>query len=117
MLVAVVQCKSDTLLGTSLMVSLHNCMTVTLKEKTQPLTVPLSLSRQAGFRLGDRLVFKASPGAITICTEASKNSLLEALEGTREDAKSSDTDKLTMKQINSIIAKSRQDRRAKKHAQ
>ena len=89
-------------------------MTVILKEKTQTLTVPLSLSRQAGFRLGDRLMFKVSPGAITIVTQSSKSPLLEALDATREDAKNSGTDKLTMKQINAIIAKSRQERRATK---
>ena len=93
-------------------------MTVTLKEKTQPLTVPLGLSRQAGFRPGDTLVFKVSPGAITIATESSKNPLLEALDATREDAKNNGTGKLTMKQINAIIAKSRQERRTtKKRAQ
>ena len=86
-------------------------MTVTLKEKSQPLVVPLSLRRQAGFRLGDQLEFKASPGTVTIVAKT-KSPLLEALEATREDAKSSGTNKLTMKQISTIVAKSRQERRA-----
>ncbi len=40
-------------------------MTVVLKDKTQ-LVVPPSLQRQAGIKLGDRVEFKVSAGAITI---------------------------------------------------
>jgi len=40
-------------------------MTVTVKSKTA-ITVPLTVQRRAGFKLGDVLEFKASGGVITI---------------------------------------------------
>ena len=43
-------------------------MTVTVKDKSQ-LIIPPSLQRQAGFRSGDRLEFKAIRGVITIAAK------------------------------------------------
>jgi bifunctional DNA-binding transcriptional regulator/antitoxin component of YhaV-PrlF toxin-antitoxin module len=40
-------------------------MTVTLKNKT-PLVVPDRVRREAGFKIGDRVEFKVSHGAVTI---------------------------------------------------
>ena len=40
-------------------------MTVTVKNKT-PLVVPNRVRREAGFKTGDRVQFKASRGAVTI---------------------------------------------------
>jgi bifunctional DNA-binding transcriptional regulator/antitoxin component of YhaV-PrlF toxin-antitoxin module len=41
-------------------------MTVTVKNKTSTITVPRTVQRRAGFKLGDVLEFKASGGVITI---------------------------------------------------
>jgi bifunctional DNA-binding transcriptional regulator/antitoxin component of YhaV-PrlF toxin-antitoxin module len=40
-------------------------MTILVKSETE-LVVPSSLRRKAGIKTGDRLVFKVSPGTITI---------------------------------------------------
>ena len=45
-------------------------MTITLKKKA-PLVVPRSVQRKARLRAGDRVVFKAAPGMITIITKPS----------------------------------------------
>jgi len=42
-------------------------MTATVKRKT-PLTVPDEVRRRAGFRPGDQVEFKVSPGMVTIFT-------------------------------------------------
>lgn len=43
-------------------------MTAIVKSKS-PLTVPDQVRRRAGFRPGDRVEFKASPGVVTILTK------------------------------------------------
>lgn len=44
-------------------------MTVTLKPKTE-ITVPPSIRRKAGFKVGDRIEFKVSGSTITILSKA-----------------------------------------------
>ena len=41
-------------------------MTVTVKSKTSPITVPDAVRQQAGFKIGQVLEFKASGGVVTI---------------------------------------------------
>ena len=56
-------------------------MTVTLKNKT-PLVVPDRVRRKAGFKTGDRVEFKVSPGAVTILPKppVSKDDTLTSAE-------------------------------------
>ena len=88
-------------------------MTVTIKEKSQIL-VPPSLQRQAGFKLGDQLEFRASRGVIMLVPKPKKDSpFLAALRATQEEAKRQGLDKMTMKQINTEIAAYRKEKREK----
>jgi len=45
-------------------------MTATIKSKS-PLTVPDSVRRRAGFKPGDHVEFRVSPGSVTILTRRS----------------------------------------------
>ena len=88
-------------------------MTVTLKDKFQ-IVVPQSLQRQAGFKRGDPLEFRASRGVIMIVPKSEPISpLIEAFHATQEEARQNGTNKLTMKQINAEIAAYRKEKRAK----
>ena len=86
-------------------------MTITIKEKSQIL-VPPSLQRQAGFKLGDQLQFRASRGIITIVPKSAQETpLMKAFRATHQEAKRHGLDKLTMKQINAEIAAYRKEKR------
>ena len=86
-------------------------MTVTIKEKSQIL-VPPSLQRQAGFKLGDQLQFRASRGIITIVPKSAEETpLMKAFRATHQEAKRQGLDKMTMTQINAEIAAYREDKR------
>ena len=85
-------------------------MTVTIKETN--FVVPPSLRRQAGFKLGDHVEFRASRGVIIILPKPERPSpLIEAFRASHEDAKRNGTDKMTMKQINAEIAAYRKEKR------
>ena len=86
-------------------------MTVTLKDKFQ-IVVPPSLQRQAGFKRGDQLEFRASRGVIMIVPKSEPISpLIEAFHATQEEARQNGANKLTMKQINAEIAACRKEKR------
>ena len=86
-------------------------MTVTLKDKVQIL-VPPSLQRQAGFKLGDQLEFRASRGVITIVPKSAQEApLMKAFRAAHQEAKRQGLDKMTMKQINAEIAAYRKEKR------
>ena len=88
-------------------------MTVTVKDKSQ-LMIPPSLQRQAGFKLGDQVEFRARRGLIMIVPKADQPSpFLVALRATQEEARQQGLDKMTMKQINAEIAAYRKEKRAK----
>jgi bifunctional DNA-binding transcriptional regulator/antitoxin component of YhaV-PrlF toxin-antitoxin module len=54
-------------------------MTVTIKTK-EPLVVPTSIRRKAGFKSGQALEFKASGGVITIVPKPSPDDLQDRSE-------------------------------------
>jgi bifunctional DNA-binding transcriptional regulator/antitoxin component of YhaV-PrlF toxin-antitoxin module len=54
-------------------------MTVTLKMK-EPLVVPLSARRRAGFKSGQELEFKAASGMVTIVPKLSPDELQDERE-------------------------------------
>jgi bifunctional DNA-binding transcriptional regulator/antitoxin component of YhaV-PrlF toxin-antitoxin module len=86
-------------------------MTVTLKDKFQIL-VPPSLQRQAGFKLGDQIEFRASRGIITIVPKSAQETpLIKAFRATHQEANRQGLDKMTMKQINAEIAAHRKEKR------
>ena len=86
-------------------------MTVTIKEKSQIL-VPSNLQRQAGFKLGDQVEFRARRGLIMIVPKAEQPSpFLVALRATQEEARKQGMGKMTMKQINAEIMAYRKEKR------
>lgn len=88
-------------------------MTVTIKEESE-MIVPPSLQRQAGFKLGDQVQFRASRGIITIVPKSAEETpLMKAFRACHQDAKKNGTDKMTMKQINAEIAAYRKEQREK----
>ena len=77
-------------------------MTVTVKDKSHKdkaqLNIPPSLQRQAGFKLGDQVEFRARRGLITIVPKAEQPSpFLVALRATQEEARQHGLDKKTRK--------------------
>ena len=88
-------------------------MTVTIKQRSQ-IVVPPSLQRQAGFKLGDQLQFRASRGIITIVSKSAEETpLMKAFRATHEEAKRHGLDKMTMRQINAEISAYRKEKRQK----
>ena len=88
-------------------------MTVTIKEESQ-IVVPSSLQRQAGFKLGDQVQFRASRGIITIIPRSVEETpLIKAFRATHQEAKRLGLDKMTMKQINAEIKAYRKEKREK----
>lgn len=86
-------------------------MTVTIKENSQ-IVVPPNLQRQAGFKLGDQIEFRASRGIITIVPKSAQETpLMKAFRATHQEAKRHGLDKVTMKQINAEIAAYRKEKR------
>ena len=89
-------------------------MTVTIEEKSQIL-VPRILQRQAGFKLGDQVEFRARRGLIMIVPKGEQPSpFLVALRATQEKARQPGLDKMTMKQINAEIAACRKEKKSTK---
>ena len=86
-------------------------MTVTVKDKSE-LTIPASLQRQAGFKMGDQIEFRAFRGIITVVPRSAQETpLMKAFRATHQEAKSQGLDKMTMKQINAEIAAYRKEKR------
>ncbi len=104
---------------------------VTVKNKYQ-VVIPQSVRERVGVKVGDILEAKAEKGKITFTPKAvldrsvlfspSRNrkrllaELAKVLEAVRQDAKAKAVDKLTMRQINAIIAETRRQQRTKKSA-
>ena len=86
-------------------------MTVTVKDKLE-LTIPPSLQRQAGFRMGDEIEFRAFRGIIMVVPRSAQETpLMKAFRATHREAKRQGLDKMTMKQINAEIATYRKEKR------
>ena len=104
---------------------------VTVKNKYQ-VVIPQSVRERAGVKVGDLLEAKAEKGKITFTPKAvvdrdllsstSKNrerllaEFAKVLEAVRHDAKTKALDKLSMRQINAIVAKLRRQQRTRKTA-
>ncbi len=62
-------------------------MTVTVKDRSE-LTIPARLQRQAGFKMGDQIEFRAFRGIITIVPRSAQETpLMKAFRATHQEAK------------------------------